>query len=385
MVRVSGGSGGGGAVLGTVWRLAREDRLARDPIHLEHQPGLVQRLQVDELLSLRRVDHVARVADIDVAAVRAVQERAEAAAVWVRARILVAGERLREPDVVEVARRRSRDSTDVVDVRDAVRRVEHPELAATQEQRKAVIGRIGPEPRIPRKARKGDPPFAERLRIEDGESEHVRTRRVDDRGFGVDSRNEFGWRGGRSNSVFRVPGREVDERRASRLIAHSEPAVWPRLDRIDPPDPAELHRADELVAVVDRVEAERPVGDDEQEAMAVAIGRRSPLRRAGHEAGRNLLATEVGGQADEETGRRADEQRDAKGDPLRHWSSARSRGMAAASAASASSNRHRPRSGSSTAFEIARTSTAGTPASAEARSTPNPSIASTSQSTPRPT
>jgi hypothetical protein len=60
-------------------------------------------------------------------------------------------------------------------------------------------------------------------------------------------------------------------------------------------------------------------------------------------------------------------------------------GTARASAANASSNRQRPRSGSLGAFEIARSSTAGTPASSAARRTLKPSIASTSKGRPPPT
>ena len=69
----------------------------------------------------------------------------------------------------------------------------------------------------------------------------------------------------------------------------------------------------------------------------------------------------------------------------RRRASASTRATASPSAANASSKRHFARSASSGAFEIARSSTAGTPASAHARSTPNPSIASTSHPVPPPT
>jgi len=59
-------------------------------------------------------------------------------------------------------------------------------------------------------------------------------------------------------------------------------------------------------------------------------------------------------------------------------SSATSCGSASPSAANASAKRQRVRSGSSISFAIARTSTAGTPASSAARRTAKPSIASTS-------
>src|SRR5207302_1555115 len=62
-----------------------------------------------------------------------------------------------------------------------------------------------------------------------------------------------------------------------------------------------------------------------------------------------------------------------------------SRGTAARNASSAASNCQRLRSGSAGSFETARTSTAGTPASCAARSTANPSIASTRQDVPPPT
>ena len=57
---------------------------------------------------------------------------------------------------------------------------------------------------------------------------------------------------------------------------------------------------------------------------------------------------------------------------------ATSRGSVSASFANASSKRQSARSGSSIAFETTRTSTAGTPASSQARRTAKPSIASTS-------
>ena len=64
---------------------------------------------------------------------------------------------------------------------------------------------------------------------------------------------------------------------------------------------------------------------------------------------------------------------------------ATSTGVAATIAAHASSIRHVDRSDSSIRLEMARTSIAGTPASAAARSTAKPSIASTSQPDVRPT
>ena len=57
-------------------------------------------------------------------------------------------------------------------------------------------------------------------------------------------------------------------------------------------------------------------------------------------------------------------------------------GSASSSPARASAIRHRDRSCSPISFETARTSTAGTPASAAARKTPKPSIASTGTSRP---
>jgi hypothetical protein len=56
---------------------------------------------------------------------------------------------------------------------------------------------------------------------------------------------------------------------------------------------------------------------------------------------------------------------------------ARSLGSASASASSDLPIRQRERSPSASSFEIARSSTAGIPARSQARSTPNPSIAST--------
>src|SRR5439155_23188746 len=93
--RVSGGSAGGSWDRGIARTLTRRDlRLPVHPVHLEQQPRLVQRLEVRDLFSFRRVDHVSGVADVHEPAVRTVLEPPDAAAVVRRAGILVAGQRL---------------------------------------------------------------------------------------------------------------------------------------------------------------------------------------------------------------------------------------------------------------------------------------------------
>ena len=95
-----------------------------------------------------------------------------------------------------------------------------------------------------------------------------------------------------------------------------------------------------------------------------------PARRRPRLRGRAALARRLPRHGD----------RDARGrghDP-RALSASSAAGSARSSAASPPSRSQRARSSSPISFETARTSTAGTPASAAARSTPKPSIASTS-------
>src|SRR5437763_3748127 len=157
------------------------------------------------------------------------------------------------------------------------------------------------------------------------------------------------------------------------------------LDRTDSLDVRELQIADEVVFVVHVEEAERAVGDDDLEMVSRPIRRRLPLGDAAEQAGWDLFRAEVDRQPRDDGAAEQNEPGRAKYDPPRHASAASTRGTASASTANASSKRHRERSASPTRFDTARSSTAGTPASAAARRTPNPSIASTSQVVPPPT
>src|SRR4029079_15752369 len=66
-----------------------------------------------------------------------------------RARALVTRDGPRKAHVVEVSRRRTWKSADVVDMRDAVRSIECPELRPVRCEREPVGGWIRPEPWIP--------------------------------------------------------------------------------------------------------------------------------------------------------------------------------------------------------------------------------------------
>src|SRR6266540_1573176 len=135
--------------------LTRERRPPVDPVHLEVDARVVKGFEVRHLLACLRVDHVTRVADVDEAPVRAVLEGPDARARG-GARVLVAGERLREPDVLDPPRSPLWKSAEVEDVNRAVRRVEDPELRPVGSERKTVARRVRPEPPVPGEALETD-------------------------------------------------------------------------------------------------------------------------------------------------------------------------------------------------------------------------------------
>src|SRR5262249_41967364 len=139
----------------------------------------------------------------------------------------------------------------------------------------------------------------------------------------------------------------------------------------------EAELRDEPMLVVDREEAGGTAREDDCKALRLPLRRWMPSRDARDSAGRRFRGAVVGRQPCDDADN--DERQGARTQPdaPRQRSSARRRGSDCSSAASASSKRQRPRSGSSISFETARTSRAGTPASSAARSTANPSIAST--------
>src|SRR4029079_2326448 len=118
---------------------------AADPVELELDARVVERVGVGDDLALLCVDDVARVADVHEAAVGTVQEGPDPAA-GARARALVTRDGPRKAHVVEVSRRRTWKSADVVDMRDAVRSIECPELRPVRCEREPVGGWIRPEP-----------------------------------------------------------------------------------------------------------------------------------------------------------------------------------------------------------------------------------------------
>src|SRR2546421_9953418 len=82
----------------------REDGDTAAPVDLERLLRVVERLEGGDDLARSRVDHVARVADVDEAAVAGVLGPAAPGAV-VEARLLVARDRSRELDVRDLPRR----------------------------------------------------------------------------------------------------------------------------------------------------------------------------------------------------------------------------------------------------------------------------------------
>src|SRR5207253_4515190 len=131
--------------------------------------------------TLRGVDHVPLVADVDEAAVRAVLERADPPAAR-GTRTLVAEQPPGQPDVLDLPGPHAGDAADVEHVHGRVGSVDRPELRPVRRQRETMTGGIRPEVRVPREAGETDGhQQASGTEREDAKPELART------AFGVDA------------------------------------------------------------------------------------------------------------------------------------------------------------------------------------------------------
>src|SRR4029077_21298723 len=124
-------------------------------------------------------------------------ERPDATA-RLRTGALVTGDGLRETNVLDPARRLTREPAHVEEMHDAVRRVERPELGPVRREREAVSRRVGPEARVPGEALEArDVELLLRGQVEDTNAEQPTRRLVGDARLPLlDSQGVRGSRGG---------------------------------------------------------------------------------------------------------------------------------------------------------------------------------------------